>query len=185
MIRTHLPYMRRRDNPIPSQLPHVELMHRQHAVHFRQQPPLYRVHLDMRRHGLQKDQRRVPQQRPDRMQDQHHQEHAERGVDVELVLPFRQPEDQRRDDDDDGAEGVREHVEEDATHVHLRGGRVWVAVVVRAAFLVGTWRRAGVRLIVLVVVGDGELGETVSTVRESAVRVTMATAVLWNNKQSN
>ena len=52
------------------------------------------------------------------------EEEAECWVDVDLVLPLCQPHDQGGDDDDDGAQGVGQHVQEHAAHVHLEMQRI-------------------------------------------------------------
>lgn len=61
------------NNSIARQLPHMEFVHGQHAVDVLQQPLLDGVHLDMRRHRLQQNKSRVPQQRPHRAKDEQYQ----------------------------------------------------------------------------------------------------------------
>lgn len=55
--------------------------------------------------------------RPGRPKDEANHGDAEGRIDVHLVLPLSEPDDQSRDDDDDGAEGIRKNVEENAAHV--------------------------------------------------------------------
>lgn len=123
-----------RNDPVAGQLPHVELVHRQHPVHLLQQPPLDGVHLDVRRNGLQQNERGLAEQGPHRVQNQDDQQDRQGRIHVQLVLPLGEPHDQRANDDDHTAEGVAEHMQERAPHVHL--GRV-----VRVAVVGGLLRR--------------------------------------------
>lgn len=59
------------DDSVPGQLPDVKFVNGKNTVDFGKKPPLDGVNLDVGRHGLQENQRGVPQQRPDRMEDQH------------------------------------------------------------------------------------------------------------------
>ena len=88
------------DDPVPGQLPDVELVHGEDPVHLGHQLLLEAVHLDVGGHGLEEDQGGLNQQRPDRLEDQEDQEDAEARVHIVLVFPISLPHDQGRDDDD-------------------------------------------------------------------------------------
>ena len=62
------------DDPVPGQLPDVEFVHGEDPVNLRHQLLLETVHLDVGRYGLEEDQGRLNQQRPDRLEDQEDQE---------------------------------------------------------------------------------------------------------------
>ena len=87
-------------DPVPRELPDVELVDCQDAVHLRHQLLLQGVHLDVCWHGLEEDQRGLDQQRPDGLEDEDDEDEGEAGVHVVFVLPVSLPHDHGGDDHD-------------------------------------------------------------------------------------
>jgi len=106
---------------IAGQLPHMELVHSQHAIDFLQKPLLDGINLDVRGHRLQQDQGGLAQQRPHGVQDQHNQYNGQSGIHIESVLPLRLPHHHSTDHHNDAAECIAQNVQEGAAHVHLAG----------------------------------------------------------------
>lgn len=113
------------NNFITGQLPNVKFVHSQNPIDFSQQTALNSINLYMCRHSLQKNQPRVTQQRPHRVQNQHNKQDTERRINVILKHPVSLPENDRRDNNNNGTKRVGKYMKENTAHIHLSGRRRW------------------------------------------------------------